>query len=397
MREFEIDEISAVDRPAQQGAKMAIMKRDASEEEYPEFAKRWIDPADGAVSVSYVLQQNMEEKKYYEMMERFGPAISAVETSLRSILGDKNLEAAEKLSQTRNAVEEFMAVIRGKVSDGDAAKVAKALGLDVEAEGGSDMSTKDEATVEALTAKVADLTKQLEAAKATDAGKAAELQTKLDEANKSIEDMKAELATAKAEAALSAEEKSFADTLKGDDRKGFLAMSTDDRKKKMNKAASEDETLTIAGHTVKKSEVGATQFSIFKNQAEALAKAEEAAAKAEDARVTTEVTKRVEDNLNELPGKVEEKVVALKAISKLDKAAQDTLNAMLEAGNKAMKAAFDTVGSKRERTEKTGADFEKRINEIAKRDNIGRVEATQKARREYPEEFAAYQSNGEAN
>jgi hypothetical protein len=67
---------------------------------------------------------------------------------------------------------------------------------------------------------------------------------------------------------------------------------------------------------------------------------------------------------------------------------------MLKAGNEAMKGAFAKIGHKgQDKAAATPGTFEKRVDEISKRDAISRTEAMGKARKEFPDEFVAYQES----
>lgn len=174
-------------------------------------------------------------------------------------------------------------------------------------------------------------------------------------------------------------------------RREFLALSVEARDKLITEKRTNDEVVTIDGEEIRKSAVGAAQFAIFKRQAERIAALEksnqDAIAKAE----TAELTKRAEDEFPHLPGSVDEKVSVLRAIGKADKPTQEAFKKMVVAGEKAIVSAFDKVGHRGgDQTVEKGA-FEKRVAEVLARDKGSRTEAMEKARKEFPAEFAAYQ------
>ena len=81
----------------------------------------------------------------------------------------------------------------------------------------------------------------------------------------------------------------------------------------------------------------------------------------------------------------------LRAVSKMDAGPRTALEKMLEAGGKAIAAAFKTIGHSRESLQKTADDFNKRVNAIQERDKCARHEAMTKARAEDPDAYQAYQ------
>lgn len=286
MREFRLEEISAVDFPAQKGATMAIMKR------------------------------------------------------------------ASTCPHCGKAME-----------DCECDDYEKALTL----EGGNNMP-ENEREVASLKKQVADLTTQLEAATTA-----------------------SEEVVAKA--AMSDVEKEHYEALDDKAKKSFRAMSPADRKAAIVKAAEKDETLVIDGRTISKSKVGDDNFAVFKAQQAEIEKNRKEAAEERDRRQMAEFTKRADEDFKHLPGEAAAKALVLKAVSGMTEEVQKTFEAMLAAGEKAIKAAYDKLGHL---PRKEGAGdpkaFEKRISEIASRDKCGRAEAMSKARKEYPEEFEAYQS-----
>lgn len=416
MESFKLNEISFVDRPAQEGARMTIMKR-AAETLSGALAKRYIDPADGAVSFGAVLQECLSSEMYNELSKEYSPAISALDTSLRSIAGDAALGTYEKQAMMRDSIENFMANVRtkypafepaltkvllpGESGDGDIAK------------GDETMDAKElEKKVAELEKTIKDLTGQLEAATTSkDAKVAAGLQKDLDAAKASVVELTAKVtaeetarkaaegvaADAEKRSKMSDDEKSYMDRLKDDkSKKSFLDMAPEARKAEIAKAASGDETITVNGTEVRKSVVGETQFAIIKSQQDQIDKQAKNLAEEKDRRETAEYTKRAEDELSELPGENVAKAKVLKAIDSMEKDAKEALQTMLKAGAAAMKAAFTRLGHGGGPVDKSVTEaaqsFEKHINEIATRDKVGKDVAMQTARKEYPKEFEAYQA-----
>jgi hypothetical protein len=95
--------------------------------------------------------------------------------------------------------------------------------------------------------------------------------------------------------------------------------------------AKSDETFTAEGTTIRKSEVGEGTFKLLKSQHERLE--------------LGDFEKRAAAEVPNLPGEAITKAKALRAVAKMDKDTADALTAMLKAGNEAMKKAFTPIGS----------------------------------------------------
>jgi len=232
----------------------------------------------------------------------------------------------------------------------------------------------DEKMVEDLQKQVADLTKTLEATSNENTAVAAKL------------------ADAEALASMTDVEKAHYASLEGDAKVAFGKLSATERKAVIVKAAEKDETIEIDGRTISKSKVGDDNFAVFKALQAETEKNRKEAADERARREMAEFSKRAEDELKELPGEAVAKAKVLKAMSGMDEADREVLETMLKAGSKAMKMAFEKLGhAARKDANGDPMAFEKRVSEIASRDKIGKSEAMAVARREYPEEFAAYQ------
>lgn len=201
---LELNELSAVDRPAQPGALAAIMKRDEQgDERYVDLQliAKYVCEDDGAHSFTEVLAEN-------EFSQKIWPFTDALTQSIRSIIGDKRLSGDEREAKVVESVASFLSKVR-EISP----QVAKQLeGL---------VKKKD-----------GPMPKSIE-----------ELTAELEKANGQIETL-----TARAEKAES--ERDAALTAKGEAEKKL--------------AEATDETLKVADREVKKSVVGEDQFAVLK-------------------------------------------------------------------------------------------------------------------------------------
>jgi hypothetical protein len=401
MEEFRIHEISAVDHPAQEGAKMAIMKRRGGDQ-LVQIAQ--------VIADRYVAKQALPQELTNVLTAKYGdlgdfePAVLAFETVVSN--GTDGIAAAK-------AVNEFLVVASEKWNDLPAV-LSDAFGVAAQ-KGEAEMK------IEELTTKVAALPK--EAIALTKDGKPgfdATLKSLADEVKavtdiekrdalqKDLDSVAAYLAKAWPPKEEEEEDEEMSDEEEAwmeeeledeDEKKKFRSMPAEERKTAMAKKAADkaeieknEETLTIAGRTIHKSKVGEDAFAVFKAQAEQLAKANDEIAKERDRREMVELTKRAEDELSHLPGETAAKAKVLKAVGTMSKEDREVLEGMLKAGEKAIKMAFNTLGHKVGKSEGDPNAFQKRVSEIASRDKCSKTEAMQKARAEYPEEFKAYQA-----
>lgn len=402
MRAFEIGEISAVDVPAQSGALMRIVKRadgDVNMEKLDTGAlvKRYIDPMEGAVPFSTALAAEMRCQDYYEAIEDVCPVIYSMETSLKSIAGDSAVAPETKLTMMRNTVEDFMSVIRQMWSSADVVMMS-ALGKSKEE---VDDMVKKALTTEQMQAQIADLEKKLEdiTKASADASVAADLAKQVEELTAKVGELTTSLEDETAKASMSDAEKEYMRGLGADAQRAFRGMSAAERKKKIGKS-SDEETITFKGRTIRKSAENADMFEMMKAQNEEIELAQKAAAEERDARQMSQYEKVAADSYTNLPGTPLEKAKVLKGIETLDESVQTTIVKMLTAGEGAIKAAFNRVGSggddihRHSGLRKNGAHpFMTKVNEIKKRDNLGHAAALTKARQEFPAEFEEYRNS----
>lgn len=137
--------------------------------------------------------------------------------------------------------------------------------------------------------------------------------------------------------------------LKGLDEKGqdeFLKMAPEARKALVEKAQKADETLEVAGVTVRKSVVGESTFAILASAEQARKDAIQKAAAEVAKREDVELEKRADSEIPHLPGETKVKVAMLRAIDGIqDTEVRKSALESLKANNEAMALAIKNRGS----------------------------------------------------
>lgn len=466
MRSFKLDEISAVDKPAQEGAKAVLMKRKQnSEKKSAAVAKslgdRILDNYLATLQFSEPIYESISKGLADKAAAQACGGLAALETSLHSILGDSTLSNNKKLAMMKASVGEFLDYEK-KEMPGVAGKLEKALSSEARSKAGSsedegdmnlrqlqkqmkdlngklekvlakqrlenervekdddeagddtDMFGKDGASEEdEAAARLRALLSggQKEAAgdyTVTPGGSMHEMdkgegdEEFLEEAEKAEDDFSFE--DGEAEKADSDEIDDGKVTTTGEEEDPIAAGSArpigggaggGKRSTTKRVRLHDDDTISVEGRTFKKAKVGSTLFAVLKQQQDRLAKVEKQALEDREARELMEFSKVAEAELAHLPGTVEQKATLLKTLAgSLSQSERQLISKMLRAGEGAVVSAFRTVGTGQGGdVSKARGGFEKRISEVRARDNCSRTEAMQKARREYPDEYAVYQGN----
>lgn len=403
LKQLKIKELSLVDKPANPHAQVTLFKRDDTDgSEFVEsIVKYYVSSEEGAMSFMDVLEKDMEQKRYYEVMDAVCPYIYALESSLKSIAGDKNITSESKQSMMRVSAEGFLTVIQDKWPDVEQA-LQKSLLDGGDSNPGEDEMSDDK--MKALEKQIEDLQAQLKAATeaSEDAEKASEMQSKLNDTSKALEELQAKFEALEAEkeeeafkGSMTDAEKEYMNGLSDEEkRKEFMRMPSKDRRRMMNKAEEEDETIKVDGRVIRKSVVGEDQFAVIKSQQERIANQDEEIAKEREARLTAELTKRAEDELSHYEGETTEKVKVLRAIEKMEDGPKSTLLKMLKGGEGALSLAFDKMGHRGQEEVDKGASekFEKHVSTIMTNEKVDKNEAMALARERHPDDFEAWQS-----
>lgn len=346
---LKLREISAVTRPAQAGALATILKRDFSAEEREALAESGAAMPDGSFPIA-------TKADLANAIQAHGRASDPAKVKAHIIARAKALGATDELP------------------DGWVSKSAGDPG-DHQPKGASAMSTETEK-------KLADLEKVAADAKAQ------------------IEKLTAEKVVAEALAKMSDGEKAYMNGLDDTAKGKFLAMSSDERKSAMTKAAADDEVLKVGETTVRKSAVGETAFAVMKAQQAVADQQAAEIAKLRDRDETARFEKMARETYPSLPGTEAERGAVVKAIESIkDEAVRKHAHAMLKVGEDAAKGAFRGLGRAGTGVAKSGevspvskAEAEDKLEKLAKeRSADGKVtfaKAYAEVLEEHPELYA---------
>lgn len=420
MREFTIKELGAVDRPAQSHALAVLMKRADADEDADKSYGDAPQPLAAsseiqAIDFDDVLAEQEAHEAASEVGEELREKWCALQRSFATIAGDESISAADKITAMQASLQQYIDSLseQSQTIADEMTKfltAAPALADLLHSKGEVPMTDAEKKQIADLQKTVEELNKKLEAATTKDtAKKAADLTAELDaakaqidELSKKIEADKVEKSEAIAKASMSDAEKAHMASLSGDKKAQFMQASPADRAKMMAKAAEGDEVVKVGGREIRKSVVGEDQFAVIKFQQEEIAKQADAITKANEARENAELAKRADEDpyksfsVEKAVGgaKATSKIDVIRAIAKMDEGPRAVLEKWLTIGAKAVASAFNTIGHAHEQLHKSAADFEKRVTEVQSRDKSTRLAALEKAQREFPEEFKAYQASG---
>lgn len=199
-------------------------------------------------------------------------------------------------------------------------------------------------------------------------------------------------------AKMSDEDRACMEDMDEAEKKKWMGMSAEDRKKKTSTKKAADESVVVAGVTIYKSKVGEGTFEVLKAQQKQLDEQRTALEKANDATETAKVEKRVDAEFKNVVGKTDVKAKLFRHVAKADKEIVDAFEAIMKSTEALVLKAFDSVGhgnGKPDSIKKGERAFLTKVSEIAARDKITKHAAMSKAREEFPEEFEAYQSAGD--
>lgn len=351
-----LKELSAVDHPAQEGARMSIMKSaDVKTLMIARIAKYCED--DEAKSFSEMLHMQEFDRAVWPMMD-------ALSSSIRSIMADKEMAMADREIKIGETVDQFLAAMREKAPQTEKQLVEKLARPDA-TKALYDFDQIADIVVE-LSKQTPDIVSKLDMLIKAGSSGDDNGDVKMTDAEK-IADLEKQVATLTAETA----------TLKADVEKKdgeIVAL----------KSAQNEEVLKVGDTEVRKSVVGEAQFAIFKAQQGEIAKAREEAEIAK-------LEKRADDDFAHVPGTASEKAQVLKAVSAMPEAVRKSFETIMTAAENMSKSAFNRIGMTSEQkmdVAKAAGDWNSKVAEIAKRDSIPTHQAMSKARQESPDLYA---------
>ncbi len=329
LKDFELTEISGVDRPAQPTATMSIIKR------------REDDPADVTTEIvkAYCLKSHENARTFAEVLladrvnDAVWPMTHALSSAIRSIIEDSEL--TEKGAAISQAVMDFGAKMRSVVDDAESPLTKFAMNL-IAGEIGDNTGEGDTMP------------------KSTET----ELQKKFDDAT-------AALAAMTIISKLNDDEKAFMEGMDDKARKAFTALTSDERKGKMDLAKRDDETLVVDGNTISKSVVGDSMFAVIKSQQAQITTQADKVEKAQQAAVTATMTKRADAELGHLPGTSEEKAEVLKLLAGASEEVRTTAEAIFKSADEMAGKAFGKQGHTTGQSAISGTAVEK-LDTLAK-------------------------------
>lgn len=242
------------------------------------------------------------------------PMTNALSSTIHSILADDDTPG--KAAAVGQAIDDFGVRMRSVVDDAESPLTKFAMNLIA---GNIGDTTGEETTMPNKTPEEIELQKQLDTATA-------------------------ELAGALLIAKLNDDEKAFMEGMDDKARKAFTALTTDERKGKMDLTKRADETLEVDGTTISKNVVGADMFAVIKSQQGQIAESKDAVAKAQDDAVTATMTKRASDEFSHLPGTPGELAAVLKHLEGAPEAVRTTVEAVFKSAEGIAAATYLTQG-----------------------------------------------------
>lgn len=421
MRRFQMMEISAVDRPAQEGALATMTKRD-TRVLIDGIVDHYLSNRDDFIPDSRAM---IAKRVTSQTSENCRPLFLALAKSLQSIVNDDSLTDERRISLMRDAAGDFLHVAKGEVPDIER-HLAKGLSegemnvaqLKKQIDGlgrkldslvprleqvskarATPMNTEDDGSEADAAARLRNLLTSKSAADYS-MDSASMKARKKPMASAGMEDDPEDLIDQGADEEIEKEEEAecMKPTSEGEEEDTIAAGSTKPigGKRYTSKRSDDDEdTLEVGGRTISKAAIGDDLFDLLAAQQEELADLRKRADDERDAREMVEFEKVAESELGHLPGTPAQKATILRDLSGvLSKEQGVVLTKMLKAGNAATQAAFRTVGHGGGfEKARSATSFTKRVAEIKARDNCSNQVAMQKARQEHPEEYDAYQGN----
>jgi len=302
LHKFKLSEISSVDRPAQAGAKMVLMKRD-----------------DLAVAKGAFVEA-LRDLKVEDAVRQALDGLWDTQAALREAICEI-IEDPEEYPDTKAAITEALAEFSAEVQ----AIVTAAKGPVAAAAGDGTPPDDSKPTTDDTNKREDQMDKTLEQAQV-------ELEAALARATR-----------AEAFGKLNDLEKAHYNSLPGDEQEAFLKMDRGARANVLEKAAAANPVVYTTADGVEFRKNDDPRLVSMAKQNDEDRKIAKAAMERAD---TMEFEKRADDELGNLPGEKAAKVALLKAINGIsDEAVRTSIGQLIKAGNDAMSAAFGSRGT----------------------------------------------------
>jgi hypothetical protein len=186
----------------------------------------------------------------------------------------------------------------------------------------------------------------------------------IDALNKKVDDLTARLTKSELRASMTDAQRAHYDGLEGAAQEAFGKADAAERDEIVKKASQADESLTVDGDTVRKSEVGEGVFRILKRQQERIDSEASVAKKERDERLQKDLEAEAEREFPNLAGTPVEKAAMLKAIKAMPKEQADKQMANLKSADTAMAKQLKELGVGGGEGE--GSDAEAKLQKMAK-------------------------------
>lgn len=200
-----------------------------------------------------------------------------------------------------------------------------------------------------------------------------------------LDALKADLAKAQALADLNDEQKQYYKGLKEDVQAAFLAKSIDDRQAEIDLSKSADKVIYKGADGTEYRESGGVQLAAM---AKRLDEQAEAFAKSEAEKDQLRYEKRAEDELKYISGTVETRVAILKSLDAIqDEALRKAAYASIQSGNNANADAFKTFGSSEinKASDDAGAELERLTKAHQEQEKVDYFTAYDAVKKAHPE------------
>lgn len=351
VKELVLDEVSFCGVGMNQGSNVALYKGTFTKEQFEKALMTFKD----------VLTEMAMTEELEKIVERICTMSNAFRSAIFSVLYSE--EEGDKKAALKESVMQYVEALNAMADGDDFSKAQTAVEEWI--------ASNPEGSPEELVKHLTTLSKEETMSK--------ELEAKLKKAEEDAKANAEALKKANRLAEMSDAQKEFYKGLPEDKQEGFLKKSAEQMDKEIAKAKEGDESLTVEGHTIKKSEVGAAAFAIMKAQQLRLDKQEETLTKTKEELVRKALEEEAERELPHLPGTPAEKAEMWKgakgneASVKMLKAADAAMaKSMKESGTDDASASVAGTASEKldkmaaEKAEKDGITFHKAYDAILK-------------------------------